>query len=243
MQGRAGGDSGGGIARQVTVTSRAEHRVLLGRIEGGTAAGPRSFSPGSGIGFSTRANSARRLLTRMNALAPRPDRWASRKDSAVPRTGWLRQRRRRFEEAASQAGHLFDELCPNAIGIARSHQMLDFVGDGSDDGDLRPKTGELKLHAEAIVVGRLQGGERGHVGEHRLASQQQPDQVRSVDRIASESPEKWPHAASLARTVREGASCSLDASTGHAREGNLDRAVASSDRARSSRWTRHVDRA
>jgi len=50
-------------------------------------------------------------------------RWASREDSAFFGTGSVDQRRRGFEKATAQAGHLFDELLSDRIGIRHARQV------------------------------------------------------------------------------------------------------------------------
>ena len=95
---------------------------------------------------------------RTTALAPTP--------ALLWRLGF-RLRAGRFEESASQAGHLLDDLA-EPVGIPRMRETLDVVGQSPNDGYLGSKTGESKLYFEPAVVVRFEGRERGNEREHRL---------------------------------------------------------------------------
>jgi hypothetical protein len=57
-----------------------------------------------------------------------------------------------FEESASQARHLFDELRAEPIAILSPGEMLDLIGDSPDDRHLRSNVGEARICGEPAVV-------------------------------------------------------------------------------------------
>jgi hypothetical protein len=94
-------------------------------------------------------------------------RSASCEDPAFIRTPRLCYRRRRFEESASEARHLFDDLLAESVRILRSCEVLDVIGESPNDSQLRSKTGESNLGGESVFVVRFESAQRGHGCKHR----------------------------------------------------------------------------
>lgn len=136
-------------------------------------------------------------------------RRGSRKDPAVFGARGLWHRRRRNQESVRQPRHFFDELVAQPLGISRSREMLDVIGESSDDGDLCSKTGKLELRSELAVVVRFQCGERGHVGEHRLGFKANAGPARFVGecRGPSARPRGPPRSPDPSRVVGFAARC------------------------------------
>lgn len=92
-------------------------------------------------------------------------------DPAVLRILRSGQRSRRFEESARQLRQLFDELVADPVSVTGVRQVLDMVGESADDGRLRSKACEPKLHHEPAVVVGFESAEEGYVSEHGPAAQ------------------------------------------------------------------------